>query len=60
MASMMIVEGRTRAKVADRLLEAINQIGQDKIITILYDESGKLALQGSILNKAKVYIYYKD
>lgn len=60
MASMTIIEGRTRAKVAERLLEAINEIGQDRIITILYDESGKLAMQGSILNKAKVYIYYKD
>lgn len=60
MASMMIVEARTRAKISSQVLKAINQIGEDRIITIIYDESGKLALQGSFLNKAIAYIYYKD
>ncbi len=60
MAQMMIVEARTRSTMSGKILDAINQIGQDRIIAVVLDESGKIARQNSLLNKSLAYIYYKD
>ncbi len=60
MANMLIVEARTRANMSQRILEGINQVGQDNVIAVVLDESGKIARQGSLLNKSLAYIYYKD
>ncbi len=60
MASLMIVEARTRKNMAQNILQAINEIGEDRIISIVMDDSGKIMRQNSLLNKAQAFIYYKD
>ena len=59
MAKMIEVKAQTRRKMAQRVLDVINQEGQDNIIEIIMDEGGKFA-GGGLLASSRAYIYIKD
>ncbi len=59
MANYVIVKSQTRAKLADRILEQINQIGEDRVISIIMDEGGKFA-GGTLMASSRAYIFYRD
>ena len=53
------VKAQSRAKIAIRINEMINQIGPDRIICVVMDEGGKFA-GGGLLASIRAYIYYKE
>jgi len=59
MAKMIEVKAQTRKKMATRVLDVINEEGQDNIIHIIMDEGGKFA-GGGLLASARAYIYIRD
>ncbi len=59
MAAMMEVKAQTRARIASKVLDAINKVGQDNIISIIMDEGGKFA-NGSKFASMRAYVYYKN
>lgn len=60
MAKYVSVKARSRNTLAQEILKQINLIGQDKIISIINDESGKVANKGGLFSVSKAYIFYKD
>lgn len=60
MAQIAVAQGRNRNSLARKILDVINQIGQDRIISIMLDESGRFASGGGLLSVSKAYIFYKD
>lgn len=60
MASMIEVKAKGRNKLASKVLNEINSIGQDRIISIVdQGPDGKIA-GGGLLANYKAYIFYKD
>ena len=59
MASMVEVSAQTRSGISRKILDQMNKVGQDNVITVVMDEGGKLA-RNSRLAIIKAYIYYKD
>lgn len=55
MAKLKVIKGVSRKKIAGKTLDAINEIGEDRIIAIVPDEAGKI-----IGLTARNYIYYKN
>lgn len=57
------VQAQSRSALAQRINDAINQIGPDRIITVVMDEGGKFAERGGRFRQTfatlKAYIYYK-
>ncbi|CRX36927.1 / / hypothetical protein / 417568:417750 Forward [Candidatus Hepatoplasma crinochetorum] len=60
MAQVAVAQGRNRDALAREILNVINQVGQDKIISIILDETGRLANRGGLLSLSKAYIFYKN
>ncbi|BDV03624.1 MAG: hypothetical protein HPPSJP_3450 [Candidatus Hepatoplasma scabrum] len=60
MAQMAIAQGRSRDALAREILNIINQVGQDKIISVMLDETGRLANRGGLLSLSKAYVFYKN
>ncbi len=56
---MIEVKAQKRSKLAEKILDTINEVGQDKIITVIMDEGGKFA-GDSLFSSLRAYIYYKD
>lgn len=62
MAQMIEVKSQRRSKLAKLVLDEINNIGQDNIITVVMHEGGKFAeyADKKMLSSLRAYIYYKD
>lgn len=60
MAQVAIAKGRNRDALAREVLDIINRIGQDRIISVMLDETGRLANRGGLISQSKAYIFYKD
>lgn len=58
-AQVVEVKARTRNSLADDILKQINLIGQDRIISIVTDEKGRIANKGGLFSVSKAFIYYK-
>ncbi len=43
MAKMVEVQAQSRKKIAEEILNVINQVGQDNVISVVMDEGGKFA-----------------
>lgn len=59
MAKMIEVKSQKRSTIARLILETINEVGQDNVISVVMDEGGKFA-GGTVFATIKAYIYYKD
>lgn len=62
MAKMIILSAQKRSKISQKILDTINEVGQDNIIEIVMDEGGKFAefAGKKVFASTKAYVYYKD
>ena len=59
MAKMKILSAQKRSTISEKILDTINEVGQDNVIEIVMDEGGKF-LGGTWFASIKAYVYYKD